>query len=165
MDLMYFEQNAGLYFILQEDEPGITGRIFSCLKFLEDHGLGTDRSVGHGFFKYDESTLELYEAENPNAVITLGLYCPLKEELQSEILEKSRWRLMERGGYMSGSIYPKFRHLRKKKVYMFTEGSMFHTPSLKGKIVDLRPEWNDPDMHPVWRDGRPLCVPFQINQN
>lgn len=165
MDFMYFEKNAGLYFMLQEDEPNFSARIESCLLFLADQGLGTDRSVGSGLFSHSKENLELYAVENPDAVITLGLYCPLKEELQPGMLENSRWQLMERGGYMSGSVYSRFRHLRKKKVYMFTEGSMFYAPSLEGKIVDLRPEWNDPDMHPVWRDGRPVCVPLRINQN
>ena len=49
---------------------------------------------------------------------------------------------------------------------MFNVGSVFaSTQSIVGKVVDLKPEWNDDKMHPVFRSGKPFVVPKNINQN
>ena len=29
---------------------------------------------------------------------------------------------------------------------------------VKGKVVDLRPDWNDERLHPVFRSGRPFTI-------
>ena len=49
---------------------------------------------------------------------------------------------MTGGGYCRYQLN-RFRHLRKKSVYMFQEGSIFPIGSFEGKIVNVRPEWND----------------------
>ena len=33
---------------------------------------------------------------------------------------------------------------------------------LKGKIVDLRPRWNDSRMHPVFRSGKPFVAKIKL---
>lgn len=50
----------------------------------------------------------------------------------------------------------------EKSVYMFNVGSTFCTTNpLEGKVVDLRPKWNDNRMHPVFRSGKPFVVPIK----
>jgi hypothetical protein len=64
---------------------------------------------------------------------------------------------------MAGSTEEKFRHLRKKSIYMFGVGSVFPTKeTLDGKVVDLTPEWNDKRMHSVFRSGKPFYLPVTI---
>ena len=42
---------------------------------------------------------------------------------------------------------------------MFNVGSVFYTTgSLKGKVVDLKPYWNDARLHPVFRSGKLFFV-------
>ena len=79
-------------------------------------------------------------------------------------LSQSKYTLLLRGGYMAGSREESLRHLRKKSIYAFGVGSVFLTTQpLKGKIVDLRPNWNDERMHTVLRSGRPFCLPVKLN--
>ena len=102
----------------------------------------------------------LYQRLNrPIQTLLLSLFIPTEEDLRLLDLEHSRYELLQRGGYMSGSQDSDFRHLRKKSVYMFNVGSVFYTTgSLKGKVVDLKPDWNDERMHPVFRSGKPFVV-------
>ncbi len=94
------------------------------------------------------------------------MYIPNPEEVKQLNLEKSRYELVLRGGYIAGSTNADFRHLRKKSVYMFNTGAVFATNHyLSGKIVDLRPEWNDESMHPIYRSGKPFFVPIKLNSN
>ena len=94
----------------------------------------------------------------------LSLYIPTEDELKCIDLENSSYELLLRGGFISGSEEVKFRHLRKKSVYMFNVGSVItSSKSLEGAIVDLMPEWNDEKMHAIYRSGRPFVVPMKRN--
>ncbi len=87
------------------------------------------------------------------------MYLPTREELKEIDLDNSSWQLIKRGGYMAASSSNDFRTLRKNNIYFFTEGSAFDTPlNLKGKYADLKPQWNEGQMHPVWRDGQPIFI-------
>lgn len=87
------------------------------------------------------------------------MYIPQKEEVKLLNLPNSQYSIMLRGGYISGSSSEQFLHLRKRSVYMFTPGSIFNTTAeLKGTIVDLRPDWNNGNMHPIFRSGQPFVV-------
>jgi len=160
-DWRYFYQDAGLYCITDA-----TGELFneikSLFKQLGEEGLGTDKNVGGGKFDVEVDEIELPTVHDANATMLLSLYLPLKEEMGGLQLEQSKFSLVLRGGYMAGSDTETFRHLWKKSVYMFDVGSVFPvTQSLKGKIVDLSPDWNDEHMHPVYRSGKPFCLPVK----
>jgi CRISPR-associated protein Csm4 len=80
-------------------------------------------------------------------------------------LSESKYGLILRGGYIAGSQEESFRHLLKKSIYMFGVGSTFTSSKpLQGKVVDLKPKWNDERMHPVYRSGRPFYVPIKIEK-
>ena len=92
----------------------------------------------------------------------LSLYIPTEGELGLLNLPESKYELVLRGGYMAGSNEEDFKHLRKKSVYALSVGSIFPTMAkLSGKIVDLKPAWNDERMHPVYRSGKPFLVPIK----
>lgn len=91
--------------------------------------------------------------------MSLSLFIPTEDELDGLLDGSPRYSLLLRGGYMAGSSVEEFRHLRKKMVYAFGEGSVFETTKpLVGKLVDLRPDWNDIRIHPVYRSGRALTL-------
>lgn len=73
-----------------------------------------------------------------------------------EMLIKSKYTLVQRGGFIAGTTINEFWHLRKKSIYMFTEASLFSSDLLSGKIENVRPDWNDKLLHPVYKDGRVL---------
>lgn len=158
---MFFARGAGLYTILQCENPEIRSEVVSLLSQLGEQGVGSDRSVGGGHFSVETQELELPQVEGANAVITLSAYIPARDEIESLNLPEAQYQLMRRGGFISGSINTELRHLRKKTVVMFAPGSVFPcTEPLNGAIVDLRPQWND-SLHPVFRSGKPVVVQFK----
>lgn len=162
-DWTYFRNNAGLYCILscEEDKIDVFKNLFSI---LSENGIGTDRNIGGG--KFDCEFIEkdiIPEVSNSYSSMILSMYIPTREELNNIDLEKSMYDLQLRGGYISGSENEQFRHLRKKSIYMFGTGSVFATTQLLvGKVVDLRPQWNDDTLHPVYRSGKPFVVPVKL---
>jgi CRISPR type III-A-associated RAMP protein Csm4 len=161
----YFRSNAGLYCITDAQ-----GKLFEEIKNLFEHlgetGIGTDKNIGGGKFKIETTTISLPDIHDANQTMLLSLYIPKKEELPHLHLTSARYELVLRGGYMSGTSEERFMHLRKRSVYMFNIGSLFPTTTtLVGKTVNLTPAWNDERMHPVYRSGRPFCLPVKINES
>lgn len=164
-DWTYFRDNAGLYFIVKAD-GAVVGELKSLLEILGETGIGTDKNVGGGNFKVDDCELELDDQQNANASLLLSTYIPSEQEMAQLNLSNSKYELIQRDGFIAGSVECGFRHLRKKSVYMFNVGSVFKTTAtLNGSIVDLRPDWNDEKMHPVYRSGKPFVIPVKINED
>lgn len=160
-DWTYFKKDAGLYCIT-DAKGALLNEIVSLFKILGENGLGTDKNIGGGKFDVETKEVEISSPKNADAIILLSLYTPTEEELSNLQLSDARYDLLVRGGYMAGSQEEDFRHLRKKSIYMFSVGSIFPTTQpLNGKIVNLAPAWNDQRMHPVWRSGKPFCIPIK----
>lgn len=166
VDRIYFNQNCGLYFIAEFSTPEFKKQFMQTLKILGEHGIGTDRGVGNGFFNFDEASdvqnFILQIKSNYNLQMPLGLYLPHREEHAAIDFDHSHWGIIKRGGFLAGSQHLHLRHLWKNDIYMFAEGSIFMASTvLKGKYEDLQPqladEWGK-DMHPVWRDGQCLML-------
>ncbi len=162
----YYHNDAGLY-VLIDAEDELYDEIFEYFTLLGEQGIGTDRSVGGGKFAAEKGVaLELGKTpDNCNAQLLLSLFIPDEQELKLLNLDNSTYSILLRGGFMAGSNQEQLRHLHKKSIYMFSTGSVFKTNErLNGKIVDLRPEWNTIEMHPVFRSGRPLSIPIKIKE-
>jgi CRISPR-associated protein Csm4 len=146
VDRMFFSEGSGLFFLANFNDEVLKKEIFSALQLLGSLGLGTDRTVGKGFFEFEEKKhveakdLNI-EEKNCNAFATLGLYLPRKEEIETIELDKSFWNIKERGGYIAASEYLKFRHLLKTPIHMFVEGSVFYTGKKpEGRYENVKPE-------------------------
>jgi len=165
---LHFGNNSGLFFLIDFKNKEIRNKIYSSLKLLGNIGIGTDRTVGNGFFDFvpDKHIVESFHINAPsdfNSLMCLGMYWPDANEVQLIDWNKSAWQIHPRGGFMAGSEITEFKHLFKKSVYMFAPGSIFQCKHvLKGKFDDLRPEWNDDRMHPVFRSGQPVFVPAVV---
>jgi len=157
---LFFEPYAGLFILAKWENEQAKGLFQRAFRLLGDLGIGTDRSVGNGFFEPKFTTLSLNVPEAASHQMALGLYLPNKEELMPEVLENSTWGLIKRGGYIAGAKDPEHTSLRKRSVYMFEEGSVFPNISLSGKRIDLKPDWQGLD-HAIWREGRPIFINFQ----
>jgi len=163
VERLFFKKNAGLFFLLECDNTQTMREMEVALKYLEDTGIGTDRSVGNGFFKSEIIELQLDLPEDNNWSMTLSLFCPDKEEIFSLLDGNPAYLLEKRGGFIAGAFNEKFRHLRKKSVFMFSEGSVFKASRLRGKVLDLRPNWDDKQLHQVFRSGIPFSIPVNNN--
>lgn len=157
----FFHDNAGLYCFLETSDNTRKNEVISLFRLLGENGIGTDKNVGNGLFKVAESTIRVHVPASEKSIL-LSLYIPNEEEMDNLMLKPSKYELVLRGGYMAGSEKEEFRHLKKKSIYAFKEGSWFHSSSPKGKIVNLKPEWNDNEMHDVWRDGRAFYIPVKL---
>ena len=167
-DPFFFEwtfshQEAGL-FVLTDATGVLLEEICELMKMLGEQGIGTDKNVGGGkFVPQISGSLNVETSTDANARLLLSLYIPKKEEFSNISLEESLFNLCKRGGFIAGSEHPQFRHLRKRSVFMFGVGSILKTnQDLIGKIVNLRPDWNDQSLHPVFRSGRALSLPINL---
>ena len=159
-DWKFFDKDAGLYCLTDASGDSLD-EIVSLFRQLGENGIGTDKNVGGGKFSVSVSSLEIQVPDTANAQALLSMYIPEKEEMKNLDLEHSRYGIVSRGGYIAGSCDPKFWHLRKKSVFMFREGSVICSrEKLSGKIVDIRPEWNDGTLHKVFRSGKALAIPI-----
>ncbi len=160
---IFFEQDAGLWFILEASDQKHSALVNGAIGVLGESGVGTDRNVGNGQFSIETDELELNLPEAGNKQINLGLFCPDTGDLNSDLLAESSYLLIKRGGYISNLNDPQFLSYRKKSVYMFQEGSAFAgMGKLNGKFVDLKPE-AVPVNHPIWREGRAIFLPCKEN--
>ena len=161
MERIYF-QDGGLYFLAKGDD---LDRIDNALDFLQYEGIGTDRNVGNGFFKYTSKDIQLSIPQNTQYSISIGLYCPLnKDALLEGFGENTAYDLVKRGGYITKEGY---QSLEKNSVYMMVEGSIFKKSStIDGHPnIDLTP-YNLPEEmrpnHKIYRCGRTLFIPVKI---
>lgn len=163
IDRIYFEKDCGLYFLADFSNQEVEQQVYTALRVLGEQGIGTDRTVGNGYFEFDPSIdvadFALNIQANSGCYLAMGLFLPTEADYQNISMPDSSWNFLKRGGYMAGSEHEVFRHLRKKSVYMFTEGSIFKSDhDLQGKYLDVAPPWDDTRMHPVWRDGKCLLI-------
>jgi CRISPR type III-A-associated RAMP protein Csm4 len=158
----YFNEKAGLYCLTDAKDTQFT-ELVALFRLLGETGIGTDRNVGGGKFEVETGELNLPEIPDANHALLLSLFIPTKDELQGLNLQSARYDLLLRGGYMAGSSVEGFRHLHKRSIYAFNVGSLFPTKQvLEGKVVDLKPAWNDERMHSVFRSGRAFYLPVKI---
>jgi CRISPR type III-A-associated RAMP protein Csm4 len=165
VERLFFADDAGLFFLTAFDDEKTLRETETALKYLGETGIGTDRTVGNGFF---ESEIKPFKLQLPAASeyqLSLSLFCPEKEELTGLLQGEPAYLLEKRGGFIAGASGEQFRHLRKKSVFMFTEGSVFKAGKLNGKVLDLRPEWDNNELHPVYRSGKPLSIPIIKTQD
>lgn len=158
----FFAPGAGLYCLLQCNDEQRRQEIVALFRELGEQGVGSDRNVGGGHFGIDESRLDLPAVEEANAIMTLSTFIPTRDEVSQLNLSVAKYQLLRRGGFMAGSENASLRHLRKNTVYMFAPGAVFPcAASVQGKVVDLKPRWNAPGLHPVYRSGRVMIFPIK----
>ena len=159
----FFRPDSGLYFLFDVEEKW-TSSFKVAVEYLGMNGFGTDKNVGHGQFEVDYSELTIDTPANGNGMMLLSLYCPHKTEIDESLLNKSAYQLIRRGGFIAGAQNDAFWHLRKRSIYMFSEGSIFFTNSLDGKVENVRPTWNDQQLHEIYRDGRAFGIPIELKE-
>jgi len=161
----FFNPRGGLFCLLKCDD-NLLDEIIELFKLLGENGLGTDKNIGGGKFEVDTAEFDLPEINDDTHKMLLSSYIPTEDELDNIDLTQSKYNLILRGGFIAGSSEVNFRHLRKNSVYMFTVGSVFNCQSeLRGKIVDLKPDWDNSKMHSVYRSGLAFSIPVKIVEN
>ncbi len=165
MERVFFKDNSGLFFIATGDNLDL---LDSALQILKNEGIGTDRTIGQGFFDLETDILEINHAES-DTVTNLSLYCPESKEQLSQLLLENRenaiaYDFKKRGGWITTAPFNTFR---KNSVYMFTEGGIFNYSKQAavfsmGAIVDLKPASVKGLNHSVFRSGKAIFIPVKI---
>lgn len=171
IERLFFNGNSGLFCLAQFDSEQHKNNVIGALNYLGDEGIGTDRNVGNGSF---EVTCEVFNdfndltSINSDYRLNLSLFCPDNQDDLASMLPESdehiAYHLQKRGGWITKAPYLTYR---KQSVYMFGEGSVFKTSTLKsnvetmGKTVDLQPKNTPNDItHPIYRVGKSLFLPI-----
>jgi CRISPR-associated protein Csm4 len=145
---VHYEDRSGLYCIVDIRNRDYQRPFEAVWRLLADEGLGGDRTVGKGHFRYP--VIEEFSLEVPNDAkgsVAISLYYPSAKERSG--FQESAYDLVERRGYIYS---PEGQSLRRKTVSMFTEGSVFPSPpERKGALVNVTPSVFN--AHHVYRSG------------
>lgn len=163
IEKLYFNNNSGFWFIFNgNDEVKI--KVETAMHYLSESGLGTDRNVGNGSFKWQSDSLSLDLPDKSGYCTNLSLFSPRNpEQLKDMIDDKSGYDFIRRGGWI-GEPYNTYR---KRTVFMFSEGSVFKKDiegiMFEGNSHDLKPGNTPIEItHPVHRIGKAVFLPIQI---
>jgi CRISPR-associated protein Csm4 len=154
-------KNAGIYLLFDAiREPlGIIEKVFNLLR---DEGIGGMRTLGYGAFEFSVEELNIVEAEDSEAFVTLSLFHPSEDETKTFIQKPQLlgYHLLTRGGYV---FSPLIRSRRlKQTLKMMSEGSIL--PKIENrKLYGGFPKVlhkNEENPHDVFRYGYafPLSV-------
>ena len=151
----WFRRDAGLYFLIQWRERGWEGRVNDALTYLQDSGLGGERSAGHGQFRVAApEAVTIADAEDGPLVVTLGLYHPTRSEVDLGVLKSAAYDVDVRHGWLTT---PAGQQLWRKSARFLAEGAVLTrvAPTL-GDLVDVTPD--DYHEHRVYRSGIALTL-------
>lgn len=154
---------AGLYFLIEfpANDPALEADLQQALAVLGEEGLGGERSSGAGRFTmqaWDSLPAEWqavvnFEQGNYHSLVSL-LWQPNPDVLLDP---DTRYAIQERGGWIASPSSG--RQLRRKKVQMFAEGSIFtHKPT--GQLADVTP--GGFNRHAVYRSGLAVSLPVKL---
>lgn len=165
VERIFFNKNSGLFFIAQFDNDEIKNYVISALLYLSNEGIGTDRHVGNGFFKFEEDKID-FEPITSDYAINLSLYCPSAEIVKNIINDDNvAYEVITRGGWITT---PQYNTLRKKYIRMFKEASILKINNLTaGRIIDITPDKTilpetAKNIHPIYRIGKSLFLTIKI---
>lgn len=144
---------SGLFFMVDCKNSEILEYIKSGLRFLQDHGIGGERTYGFGLFEYqmDEITFKV-TSEN---YIVLSPFIPNSNELNK--IPMGYYDLIRRGGWV---VKTGQRSYPLKPINIIVEGSVFPFRP-EGRIVDIAPDDFKAKYHSVYRFGRPFILPIK----
>ena len=163
MERLFFKGESGLFFLATDK----TERIDKALDLLKDEGIGTDRTVGNGFFTWTPDEIKL-ELPKSNMICNLSMFIPETKEQLKNMFDDDRvaYNFQKRGGWITDAGLNTYR---KNNIYMFNEGSIFKNTDniesavIQGKVVNLKPEIEHINIeHPIYRDGRAIFIPVVL---
>jgi len=126
----FFPRLANLWFLIKTEEPEF---LLPLLRYLEDTGIGGERTVGKGHFRLVlnfEKPYEIPQSENGSTFITLSRYIPDKAELKFIINEVSTWNLLNLRPKRD-MMFGEGERVWKGIIRCFQEGSIFSLPDRK----------------------------------
>lgn len=157
-----FAQNCGAAVFAWFASDEIQRKVEAALGLLGEEGLGGDRTAGLGRFEVIVREDVLFPDFGAGGRLLLSLYHPTAEEVEAGVLDKARYELITRGGWVTA---PGAMSLRRRAVRMLREGSVI--PDLGKNLygdaacaLDNLPEQGL--QHPIFRGGPALTIPIAL---
>ncbi|MGE0826961.1 MAG: type III-A CRISPR-associated RAMP protein Csm4 [Candidatus Binatia bacterium] len=149
-----FAEGVGLWFAVdfnRDHGDELRRKFEAVLHVLGDTGLGGERGAGRGLFSMEGPIEEPLPGINDSTrFVTLSPVCPQGVRQVDELTsDGAAYELMPRRGWVTS---PEASNLRRKMVWMFTEGSVLvgKFKPRAGRLVNVKP---DACPHDVWRYG------------
>jgi len=165
-----FAPGCGLWFGVEWRRPeatmgdGVTCReaLERALSLLADGGLGGERAVGYGAFRWEHGGSVSWPDPLPGApYLTLSRYHPRPDEAPAAFTgDPVAYSLVAVAGYLQT---PAGAAQRRRRLWLAAEGSVLRAvgDGPYGDVTDVRPRVGD-FPHPVWRYG--LACPIAIKE-
>jgi CRISPR-associated protein Csm4 len=155
---------AGLYFLLEfpTASPELEADLHQALAVLGEEGIGGERSSGAGRFTIqtwepllaDWQAIANFSQGNRHSLVSLFWQPDINS---GQLGSSARYAIQERGGWIASPFSG--RQLRRKKVQMFAEGSVFaHKPV--GQLADVTPSGFT--RHAIYRSGLAVSLPVKL---
>lgn len=160
MERLYFKGDAGLFCLFRGDDEQ-KQKFERALTVLQYEGLGTDRAVGNGAFHFEEDSIAIDVPKSATYRTNLSLFCPQnRDQLEKMLDETASFDFLSRGGWLTTARAETYR---KKSIYMFKEGSVFHfDQDVAGRSsVNLTPTGVNLE-HKVYRNGSSIFLPVKL---
>ncbi len=162
-DTLKFAESAGLFGLVSFNDNAWRNPLEGAFHLLGDLGLGGERTYGMGSFEFSgfenppDDIRALLEMKSDRHLL-LSSYYPAETERAKLEQHLLAWDFREIRGYVvSGRMATT---LKRKRVRMLTEGSVFSHP-LKGAVVDVSPDdYRSFGLkHPIYRSGLAFFAP------
>lgn len=164
MERIRFSDHSGMFFLAAGD----TTHLENALNVLQYEGIGTDRTVGNGYFAWEKGKKEDLKIRfsSSSKMMSLSMFCPKPSEVPNLLKgNDTSYDFKRRGGWVTSAGH---NTIRKNTVYMFTEGSVFNAQKsiegieTYGEIHDLKPGILKSKVpHPMWRSGKAIFIPVK----
>ncbi|MBN1935627.1 MAG: type III-A CRISPR-associated RAMP protein Csm4 [Anaerolineae bacterium] len=167
--LLFFEQEthfrvgSGLWCVLRADAQAVRECVLPAFRYLQDTGLGANRTVGKGHFRIEVGEpFELPQADEADSFVALGHYLPRPNEWAADASPlhyelRNLWPKRE-SKFVHPTAGQRTAPIRKRRMRMFAPGSIFPLQTrqeLYGQLAQaVLPEGED---HAVWQSG--ITVP------
>jgi CRISPR-associated protein Csm4 len=139
-EVSLYRNYGGLWFLVKTNEFDFLKPLF---RYLEDTGVGGDRTTGKGHFEisWDEKPYPLPEAENPNSFIILSRWFPNEDE-RDLANELASWNLINLRSRRDTMYIVGGNRILKDFLRVFSEGSVFPLKIMREYYGTLVPAGN-----------------------
>lgn len=150
---LYFKSNCGLHFLVQLKEE-LQEKFEASLRLLGEQGLGADRSIGRGRFRFTRFEVSWPGPDANKPCLLLSTCLPSARDLETVDFSSSRVVLKIRRGHAGAASVS---HLRRPDLVALGEGSYLSRAPQGHVPVVIHRDKGAP--HDVYRYGRAFTVP------
>ena len=162
-DLVFDRDVAGLWFALRAEEDSLERWLKPAFRYLQDTGIGGDRSAGKGQFAIAvaEEPINMPEADDGDCVMLLSRCIPKVDEFdfsQRPLAYRLATLRPKQESRLSGSSHHEYkgilRLLEPGSVLPLADGQ---AKNIYGRLVRVLDSAKT-ESHPVWHNGKAIAV-------